>query len=70
MSIEEAKKFFAIVLDLKYNRKKDQITFRRIIRIMDPNNTKTIPRSVVVDYFSIPGFLQVKRLAKLQLEAE
>ena len=66
LTIDEAKKFFSIALELKYTRKRDQITFRRIVKIMDPENTKMIRKQMIIDYFSIPGFFKTARIKELQ----
>jgi hypothetical protein len=36
LELNEAKKFFAIILDLNYNQLKDRETFRKILCIIDP----------------------------------
>ncbi len=35
LSLTEAKKFFALVLDLNYKLPRDRVTFRKIMKILD-----------------------------------
>lgn len=41
LTLEECKKFFAMLLELKYTRAKDRVTFRKIMKLVDIENDKT-----------------------------
>ena len=41
LTLQECKKFFAILLELNYTKAKDRVTFRKIIKLVDIENTKT-----------------------------
>lgn len=48
LTLQESKKFFAILLDLKYKRAKDRVTFRKIMKLVDIENSKTSIRQNVI----------------------
>ena len=70
MDLSEAKQFFAFILDLDYHKKKDQQTFMRIMRIVDPENSRFVNKGDVLDFFSIPGFLDLARVEHFNAENE
>ena len=69
--MQEAKKFFAQVLDLNYKKVKHQKTFKKIMKQvaeMDSESNCIVMKAKVVEYFSTPGFLDLERLEQLQNE--
>lgn len=59
MNLIEAKRFFAIVLDLNYKLPSDRVTFRKIMKVLDVDNQNLIYKGNVVEFFSLPNFLNV-----------
>jgi hypothetical protein len=57
LNLIEAKKFFAIVLDLNYKKPSDRVTFRKIMKILDVDDQRFIYKTNVVQFFSLPNFL-------------
>ena len=62
LDLTESKQFFAFVLDLDYHKKSDQQTFKRIMNIIDPDETKIVTKEDLLEFFSIPGFLNLARV--------
>ena len=50
------------MLDLDYHKKSDQQTFKRIMKIIDPDETKIVTKEDLLEFFSIPGFLNLARV--------
>ena len=70
MDLSEAKTFFAFVLDLDYHIKIDQQKFTKIMKIIDPNDTKIVTKEDVLNFFSIPGFLNLIKVEKFNSSNE
>ena len=66
--MQEAKKFFAQVLNLNYKKVKHQKTFMKIMKqvaIVDAESNHIVMKEKVVEYFSTPGFLDLEKLEQL-----
>ena len=59
LNLLEAKKFFAIVLDLNYKKPSDRVTFRKIMKVLDIDDQRIIYKANVIQFFSLPNFLNV-----------
>jgi hypothetical protein len=62
LNLQKSKIFLKKVLNLNYRREKDQLTFKRIMKMVDPENKNILKRERILDYFSIQGFLNVARI--------
>ena len=38
LTLEECKKFFGLLLELNYNKAKDRVTFRKVMKLVDMEN--------------------------------
>lgn len=59
LTLEECKKFFAMLLELDYNKAKDRATFRKIVKLIDIDNTQEARKENVIQFFTLPNFLEV-----------
>ena len=59
LSVREAKKFFALVLDLDYKDRKDRTAFKKIMKVVDPDSEKFVYKENIVHFFSMPGFIDI-----------
>lgn len=59
MTLEEAKEFFALVLDLNFKKSKDRATFRKIMKLVDIENNHIVHKPEVIQFFSLSNFLDV-----------
>jgi len=59
LNLLEAKKFFSIVLDLNYKKPSDRVTFRKIMKVLDVDDQRIIYKVNVIQFFSLPNFLNV-----------
>ena len=62
LTIRQARKFFATILDLDYKHKSHRNTFVKILKIIDPEEQKLVLKERIVDFFEIRGFLNIKQL--------
>ena len=66
MTIRQARKSFATILDLDYKRKSHRHTFLRILKIIDPEHKKLVLKERIIDFFEISGFLSIQKLEEEQ----
>lgn len=59
LQIDEAKKFFALILDLDFRNPNDRITFRKVLKIVDIESQNTVKIENVVEFFQLPNFLNL-----------
>jgi two pore calcium channel protein, plant len=57
LSMSQAKVFFQNIFDLDYSDAKDRVTFRKIMKQLDPDNQKIVYRDDVREFFESPNFL-------------
>jgi hypothetical protein len=57
LKLEQAKKFFALILDLNYKKERDRNTFRKIMKIVDLDNQNQVKLDNVLEFFKLPNFL-------------
>ena len=48
LTLNECKKFFAMLLELDYNKAKDRVTFRKILKLVDIDNTQMALKESVI----------------------
>ena len=53
----EAKRFFTLVLNLNYKNEDDRTSFKKVMRICDPQRTFRVQKDVLMDFFMMPGFI-------------
>jgi hypothetical protein len=46
-------------MDLDYKRSQDRVTLRKVLKIVDPNNTQSATKENVIAFFALPNFLDV-----------
>jgi Ca2+-binding EF-hand superfamily protein len=51
LDIEQAKKFFALIFDLNYKESNDRTMFRKIMTVVDVDNSKTVKLENVIEFF-------------------
>ena len=51
LDIEQAKKFFALIFDLNYKEPNDRTMFRKIMIVVDVDNSKTVKLENVIEFF-------------------
>lgn len=52
----EARRFFKIVCNLNFKKEEDVQTFKQIMKIVDPEDTKKIYKEAILEFFAMPGF--------------
>ena len=63
LTIQEAKAFFAHVLDMNYRRKSARLKFRNILKVADPEGEKILLKHRVLEFFRMGGFLHLEELS-------
>ena len=66
MTIRQARKFFATILDLDYKRKAHRHTFLWILKIIDPEQSKLVLKERIIDFFELSAFLSIQKLEEEQ----
>ena len=66
LTIVQARRFFALTLDLNYHRKAHRDTFRQTLGIIDPERHRILLRDRVLEFFEIGGFAMLASLDKEQ----
>ena len=59
LNLVQAKRFFALVLDLDFKLPRDRVTFRKIMKILDLDDQRLVYKDNVIQFFSLPNFLNV-----------
>jgi len=59
LQLDEAKKFFALILDLDFKNTNDRTTFYKVMKVVDIENQNTVKIENVVEFFSLPNFLNL-----------
>ena len=62
---DESKVFFQKVMDFNYETAVSRLNYRKIMRLVDPENTRKITKDAVIEFFSLPGFLRYEELVDL-----
>lgn len=47
------------MLDLDFKKSKDRSVFRKIMMLLDIENTKTVKKSAALQFFSLSNFLEI-----------
>lgn len=67
LQIDEAKKFFALILDLDFRNPNDRITFRKVMKIVDIESQNTVKIENVVEFFQLPNFLNLDQFEEAKV---
>lgn len=59
LTLPEAKKFFALILDLNYKKRKDRTAFKKIMQVVDPDDQKIVEKDNLLAFFTLSNFLDV-----------
>ena len=62
LTISQARKFFAVTLDLNYKLKSHQKIFRKTLKHLDVEELKEIRKERIMTYFALGGFLVLEEL--------
>ena len=65
LDLDEAKKFFELVLDFNYKTKEGRAKFRKIIAIVDTEGELRVRKENLIEYFSQPNFLDVDAVEEI-----
>jgi two pore calcium channel protein len=69
LKLTEIKKFFSQVLNLDYKKEDDRISFKKIMRIVDPQKTFKVQKDTIMDFFMMPGFMdQIRPQQEIAVE--
>ena len=52
-------------MDFNYESAACRLNYRKIMRLVDPENTRKIQKEAVIEFFSLPGFLRYEELVDL-----
>ena len=52
-------------MDFNYETAVSRLNYRKIMRLVDPENTRKITKDAVIEFFSLPGFLRYEELVDL-----
>ena len=66
LTIAQARQFFALTLDLNYNKKSHRDTFRQTMKVIDPEGNRIIFKERILEFFEIGGFVMLSSLAEEQ----
>jgi len=70
LTISQARKFFALTLDLNFKYKSHQRIFRKTLKHLDVEETKQIKKERIMTYFALGGFLVLQQMDKEQKELD
>jgi hypothetical protein len=59
LTIDESKKFFALVMDLNYAIKQDRQTYKNIMKYVDPESTQKAYKDQIIRFYERPDFLTI-----------
>lgn len=65
LDLDEAKKFFELVLDFNYKTKEGRTKFRKIMGILDSEGELRVRKENLIEYFSLPNFLDVEEMEEI-----
>ena len=65
LDLDEAKKFFELVLDFNYKKKEGRAKFRKIMSIIDSDGELRVRKENLIEYFSLPNFLDVDEIEEI-----
>lgn len=57
LSHTESKRFFEQVLDLDYTKKEDQLVFKKVMKVLDPDMKLRVYKDTLMEWFETPNFL-------------
>jgi hypothetical protein len=57
LNLSEARKFFSQVLNFDYSNNDDKISFRKVMKILDPEKTMRVGKETLMEFFMMPGFM-------------
>jgi hypothetical protein len=67
LQTDEAKKFFALILDLDYRNPNDRTTFRKVMKVVDIESQSTVKIENVVEFFQLPNFLNLDQFEEARV---
>jgi len=70
LTIKQAREFFSTVLDLDFKKCKHQRQFRKIMKVVDPEDNKFVLKERVLEFFQISGFQIIGQLCQEQMKLE
>jgi hypothetical protein len=62
--MEQARKFFAAVLDLNYAKRSHRKTYLKILLIVDPEKNNIVFKDRIMEFFATSGFQIIAQLHK------
>ena len=65
LDLDEAKRFFELVLDFNYKTKEGRAKFRTIIALVDTEGELRVRKENLIEYFSQPNFLDVDAVEEI-----
>jgi hypothetical protein len=65
LDLDEAKRFFELVLDFNYKTKEGRAKLRKIMTIVDTEGELRVRKENLIEYFSLPNFLDVDEMEEI-----
>jgi len=56
LNLNEARKFFRLVLNFNYKKEDDVRQFKILMKILDPQRKNEVEKITIMDFFALPGF--------------